>query len=117
MIIADDENAGLGGSHNASNGAARDSLIPSIPMATECLDFRSSKVPVCGRDHELGVLRSAYDRIAGIQCPPIAASVLIRGESGSGKSALMRAFSSYAETNHRSGPEWATSAHLLSWKV
>jgi AAA ATPase domain len=59
--------------------------------ATECLEFRPSHIPLCGRENELNVLRVAYAKTTRPE-NPTATAVFIRGESGTGKSALIREF-------------------------
>jgi len=61
----------------------------SEPTSAQRLNF--TRIKFCGRRDELQVLQNAFDRISAPQDPQ-ACSVLLEGESGTGKSTLVRAF-------------------------
>jgi predicted ATPase len=77
------------GTQQTSSGDEPFNDVPLI--ATECLEFRPSHIPLCGREDELNVLRDAYAKTTRLE-NPTATAVFIRGESGTGKSALIREF-------------------------
>ena len=62
----------------------------------DALRNRGGPTKVYGRDHELGLVQDAFDRVAKDDCNS-SEVVLVRGPSGCGKSAIVKAFQQWTK--------------------